>query len=271
MQENYDTVLWNQYIIQFLWRAISSLCAWYLFLYNELYPAIASILCYMIAVLLLFFIKSTKQKLSNEKTNFIHIKKTLLFLYERKKMLYMVIFWGLLLSWLANIYWYTYQPYLEYIWVNIKDIWVTYFFISLFSAAWSYILKKIQNKVPSFTILHSLFLLLVIVSFMFYVFNNIFWLIPIIILSILFGFIMILWNTYLIKYSPKDCKSTILSIFWLSASLGAFIFWTTTWYMVELFTIEKVYSFLPFIILFISLLWLVFYKKITKELNQSNF
>lgn len=95
--------------------------------------------------------------------------------------------------------------------------------------------------------------------------DNIFWLLPIILLSILFGFVMILWNTYLIKHSPKTHKSTILSIYSFAGSIWYFTFWTIAWYMVEYYTLSVVYSMLPFIIMLIAWFWLYYYTLINKK------
>lgn len=263
--EEYNKIQSNQYITLFILRALSSLLAWYLFLQNEMYPVYASIICFIIAIILTFFLYSPKQELSQETTDFKHIWKALIYLKDKQKMLFVIIFWWLLFYWIANIYWFTYQPYLEQIWVDIKDIWIVYFFISAFSAFWSYIIKKMQGKIWTFSILNFMFVLLIIISFMFSIFIDIAWLIPIALLSILFGFIMILWNTYLIKYSPKTHKSTILSIFSFAGSIWYFTFWTIAWYMVELYTLETVYNVLPFIILIVFSFWLFYYKIINKK------
>lgn len=258
--ENYNKIQSNQYIIFFVWRAFSSLIAWYLFFYNEYLPVYATLICYFIAIILLLFISSPDQKISNNSTDFNHIKKALYYLKEKKEMLFMIIFLWFFFSWIWNIYWYTYQPYLEQIWINIKDIWIIYFIISIFSALWSYIIKNIQDKIWSFNILNFMFIWLIIISFLFSFLNNTYWLIAIILLSILFGFVMILWNTFLIHKSLKTHKSTILSIFSFAWSIWYFFFWTTFWYIVEIFWLEKTYNFLPFLIIFVFIIWLFFYK-----------
>lgn len=91
--EDYNNIQSNQYIILFSWRAISSLWAWYLFFYNELYPALASIICLTIATILVFFLHSPKQNLSEESTDIKHIRKAITFLIERKELMFMIIFW----------------------------------------------------------------------------------------------------------------------------------------------------------------------------------
>ena len=126
-----------------------------------------------------------------------------------------------------------------------------------------------QDKVNAFSILNFMFIGLIIVSFMFSIFETMVWLLPIVLLSILFGFIMILWNTYLIKHSSKTHKSTILSIFSFAGSIWYFVFWTISWYMVELFTLETVYNVLPFIIIIVFIWWMIYYKFIDKKLIKA--
>ncbi|MDD4152001.1 MAG: MFS transporter [Candidatus Gracilibacteria bacterium] len=263
--KEYNKIQSNQYIALFTGRALSSLLAGYLFFYNEYYPIIASIICYIIAIILVFFIHSPKQELSEETTNFKHIKKALVFLSEKKKMLFMIIFGGLLFSGIGNIYWFTYQPYLEQIGLNIKDVGIIYFFISAFSAFGSYIIKNILDKLKTFSILGFMFVGLIIISFMFSIFNNLLGLLPIILLSILFGFIMILGNTYLIENSPKTHKSTILSIFSFAGSIGYFTFGTLAGYMVQLFSLKAVYNTLPYIILIVFGFGLFYYRSIDNK------
>lgn len=263
--KEYGKIQSNQYISLFTWKALSSLFAWYLFFHNEMYPIIATIICYIIAIILIWFIDSPKQILSQETSDFSHIKKGLLYLIEKKKMLFIIVFLWFLLSWIGNIYWFTYQPYLEQIGLHIKDIGIVYFFISIFSAFWSYIIKKLQEIFSPFLLLTFMFFWIIIISFMFRIFDNLLWLIPIILLAIISGFIMILGNTYLIELSPKTHKSTILSIFSFASSIWYFLFWSISGYMVELFTLKIVYKFLPFLILFIWGIWLLYYKKIDRK------
>lgn len=261
--KDYHKIQSNQYIIMYLWRATSSLVAWYLFFSHQVLPYFATSIFYIISLFLTFFICSPKQELSQEKSDFYHIKKALIFIYSQKNLLLLTIFLGFIFSWTANVYWFTYQPYLEKIWINIKDIGIIYFFVSLFSASGSYIVKKIKVEILSF--LQYMFLWLFVIGLMFYYFDNIFWIIPILFLSILFGFIMILGNTYLIKFSPKTHKSTILSIFSLSCILGESLFWSISWYIAQFFSLDFLYTLLPFWLFFIFIAYNILYKKLGKE------
>lgn len=49
-ESEYHKIQSNQYIILFIWRALSSLIAWYLYFYNEFLPITATIVCYLIAI-----------------------------------------------------------------------------------------------------------------------------------------------------------------------------------------------------------------------------
>ena len=264
--KEYSKIQSNQYILLFIWRWISSLLAWYLFFYNEYYPIIATIAVYIIATILVFFIHSPKQELSEESSDLKHIKKAFIFLKENKKMIFLIISVWFIISWIWNIYRFTYQPYLEEIWINIKEIWIIYFLISAFSAFWSYIIKNIIDKISTFKIITFLYIVLIIVSFMFSYFKNIFWIVPILILSVIFWFLMILWNTYLIKHSPKTHKSTILSIFSLSVSIWYFSMSAISWYIAQIYSLEKVYTAIPFIIIAIFFIWIIYFKNIDKKI-----
>lgn len=262
LEKEYDKIQSNSYIIMFSWRAISSLIAWYLFFYNPLYPFSATIICYAISLILIFFIHSPKQELSDEKGDTKHLKKAFVFLLENKNLLFVIVFLGFIFSWIWNIYWFTYQPYLENIWIKIKDIWIIYFFISAFSAFWSYIIKKLQSKLNIFTILTSMFVCLLIVSLMFSYFDNLFWILPILILCILFWFVMTIGNSYLIKYSPKTHKSTILSIFSLAGSIWYFAFWVTSGYIAQIFSLKILYNILPLLVFTVLLAYIFFFRQL---------
>jgi len=251
--DDYDKIQSNQSIFMYLWRASSSFFAWYLYFYAETLPYIATIICFFVAIILVFFIHSPKQELSQESNNITHMKKAFLFLSKKINMIMIIMFVGFILSWIWNIYWFTYQPYLEKIWININNIWIIYFFVSIFSASGSFIIKNIKLKFDIFEIMKYMLLILFFISLMFHYIDNIFWIIPIMLLSVWFWFITFLWNTYLIKASPKTHKSTILSIFSLSVSLGYFIFWSISWYIVEIFSLEFLYALLPFVIS-----WMIF-------------
>lgn len=261
LEKDYDNIQSNSYILMFSWRAISSLIAWYLYFYWELLPFIATIICYFLSLILVLFIDQVKQRKSTEINDFQHIKTAFNFLLSKKDLMILIIFLWLFFSWIWNIYWFTYQPYLESIWIEIKDIWIVYFFISAFSAIWSYLMKKIQSKVKTFKILWFMFLGLFLVSCMFSYFDNLFWVIPILILCILFWFVMIVWNNYIIKRSPKTHKSTMLSIFSFAGSLWYFSFWVISWYIVEFTSLNSLYYFLPILIFFVFISFIYSSKK----------
>lgn len=258
----YDKIQSNQYIFMYLWRATSSLVAGYLFFFWALFPYIATIICIVIATIFALLLHSPKQELSHETSDFNHLKKALVFLYARKNLVLVIFFLGFIISWFWNVYWFTYQPYLEKIWLDIKDIWIIYFFISLFSAIWSYIIKHIKIKIDTFSILRYMLWGLFLISLMFNYFDNLLWVIPILLLSVWFGFVMIVWNTYLIKVSPKTHKSTILSIFALSVSLWYFVLWTTAGYIAQAFSLEVLYTILPIILFSFLILFILLSRKL---------
>lgn len=268
-ESEYNKIQSNEYILMYLGRAFSALFAWYLYFHHQTFPYIANIVCYSIGLILLFFIHSPKQELSHEKNDFAHIKKALVFLSSRKDMLLLIFFTGVVYSWLGNIYWFTYQPYLEIIWVDIKDLWVIYFIISIVSAAWSYIIKKLQVRFDAFFITKIMLFALFLSSLMFAFFDNILWVIPILVISLFFGFMMILWNTYLIKTCPKTHKSTILSIYWLWISLWYSVLCTIAWYIMQVTSLKVLYNFLPIVIFILFILFIILDKKINHKLRSS--
>lgn len=264
-EKEFDKIQSNQSVFMYLWRASSSLFAGYLYFYGQTLPYLVTIICFIIAMILVLFMHSPKQELSHESNNLVHIKKALIFLWHRKNMVLVILFVGFILSWIWNIYWSTYQPYLEKIWVNISNIWIVYFFISIFSAIWSYFIKSIKLKNDTFDIIKFMLFTLFFISLMFDYIDNIFWIIPILLLSVWFWFIMFLWNTYLIKESPKTHKSTILSIFSLSGSLWYFFFSGISWYIVQFFSLKFLYWLLPILVLISFIFYLISIKNIEKD------
>ncbi|MDD3303166.1 MAG: MFS transporter, partial [Candidatus Gracilibacteria bacterium] len=245
---DYDKIQSNQSVFMYLGRASSSFFAGYLYFYSATLPYIATIICFIIATILVFFIHSPKQELSKETNNIAHMKKAFIFLSKNLKMLMIIMFVGFILSGIGNIYWFTYQPYLEKIGVDISNIGIIYFFVSLFSAIGSYFIKMIKIKYDTFEIIKYMLFMLFFISLMFHYIGNIFGVIPILTLSVGFGFITFLGNTYLIKQSPKTHKSTILSIFSLSVSLGYFIFGSVSGYIAQIYSLDFLYTLLPFVI-----------------------
>lgn len=175
--------------------------------------------------------------------------------------MYFIVLWWFIFAWFWDIYRFSYQEYLKNIWFHVKEYWMIYFFISLFSALWSYMVKKLQFKYSSFNILRSINFTLLVISILFIFFKNIYWIIPILILSVIFGFIMILWNNYLIENSPKTHKSTILSIFSFAVSLWYFTFSAIAWLFIDLYNLETVYFYIPLILGLIILIDYIYFRK----------
>lgn len=261
-QENkYPSIQANQYILLFTSKALAALIWWYLYIIWPTLPFYFSIIAYIIALMLVFFIYEPKQRKSEEKSDLKHIKKSFKFISENKKYLYFIILWWFIFTWFWNIYRFSYQEYLKEIWFHIKEYWIIYFIISLFSALWTYIVKKLQLKFSWFTLLRWITFILLVVSLCFLYFNNSFGIIPILGLSIIFWFIMTIWNTYLITNSPKTHKSTILSIFSFSVSLWYFIFSALAWFFIDIYNLETVYFYIPFMLALILLIDLLYFRK----------
>lgn len=259
--DKYDNIQANQYIYLFIGKAIAALWWWYLYIISPTLPFYFSITAYIIALILVLLIYEPKQIKSEEKNDFHHIKKSFLYILENKKYLYFIILWGFIFTWFWNIYWFTYQEYLKEIGFHIKEYWMIYFFISLFSAAWTYLVKKLQVTYSSYTLLRSINIILLVISALFLYFNNIFWIIPMFLLSLIFGFIMTIGNSYLIKNSPKSHKSTILSIFSFTVSLGYFVFSAIAWLFIDIFSLKTVYLYIPLLLLLIIAIDTFYFRK----------
>lgn len=240
----------NSYIAIFLGRAFSSLFAWFLFVLDPLYPIYATIIAYVFVFILALFIKESAQILSTHSDNISHIKEALNYL-RKHKILFFVILILSIESWLGNIYWFTYQPFLDKLWFSIENIWIIFAIIGVFSAIGSHIIKKVQDKFTESIIIYFMLFILLFVSLLFISFDNIPWVIWIIILSIIFGFTMPFWNNFLIQKSPKTHKSTILSIFSFWITIWYVSFAIPAWFLVDYIWIEKVYLLNIFLIIWL--------------------
>ncbi len=261
-KDKYKNIQANAYIWVFSGRAISSLISWYLFVLNPIFPVFWTIFSYIIALFLVFFIDNKWQKLSKEKSSKIHIKKTFVFLIKNKTLWYFIVILAII-SWLWNIYWFTYQPYFKEIWFSIENIWILFALTWFFSAIWAYLIKKIQDKMSDEKTILLLLQLFFISWILFSFFNKILALFWIIILSIWFGFIMSFWNNILIKKSPITQKSTILSIFSFAITIWYTSFGVISGYIVDYFWLKILYY------LNIILLWFIIWILYNLKYNQS--
>jgi hypothetical protein len=59
---------------------------------NPLYPVYATIISYIIVLILSFFIPSDCQKLAESKNDWVHIKKVLIYLKGNRNLLKVIVF-----------------------------------------------------------------------------------------------------------------------------------------------------------------------------------
>lgn len=254
--DDFKDIQANAYISIFIWRAFSSLVAWYLFVINPIFPVYWTIIAYILIFVLLFFLNDKWQKLEQVETTKNHMKKWFKFILKNKFLFYFIIIMSLISS-IWNIYWFTYQPYFKEIWISIENIWILFATTGIFSAIWAQIIKKLQDNFSEIQIIYISILLLLFSSIFFQFFNfylAIFWLI---IISIVFGFVMSFSNNVLIKKSPKKYKSTILSIFSLFITIWYASFSMISGFILDYTSLNFLYwlnIFLIFILLIFSLL-----------------
>lgn len=221
-RDEFKNISANSFSILFLGRALSASISWLLFVINPLLPIQLTILSTIIILIFALNLNEPKQVISNHKNNFSHLKETWNYLKRNKFMiLFMINLW--LISWLGNIYFFTQQPYFLSIWYSIEFIWLTFTIWALFSSLGSYLFKKFNKYFSDKQIIYIMLSLIFISSIIYAIFIKSIALIALCFLSIMFWFVVTFWNNYLIKKSPKNQKSTILSIF---------SFFLTLWYSV---------------------------------------
>lgn len=236
-EKEFKNITANSYSAIFIWRALASSVSGFLFILNPTLPVLLTLVSYIIIFLLTLNLDEPKQVLSEHKDNFSHLKETLKFLkWEKVLVIFMLILWTL--CWLWNIYYFTGQPFLKSIWFNIEFIWILFTIWALSSAFWSYIFKKISNKLDEKQIL-NIMLAMVLTSSVLYILS---WKISVIvwmiILSIEAWFLMTFWNNYIIWRTPKNQKSTILSVFSLVITI-----WYSFFNIILSLIIDKVWIF----------------------------
>jgi len=259
-EKDFKNIQANSYIYIFLWRAFSSLLAWFLFIINPLLPIYSTIIAYSLIFIILFFIDNkwqTKDRKNKTKNHIINWFKIIL---KNKFLFYFVIILSLI-SAIWNIYWFTYQPYFKEIWISIKNIWILFALTWIVSALGANIIKKLQDKFSETTIIYIMIFLLFLSS-IFFSFFNIYWAILwLIIISIMFGFIMSFGNNVLIKKSSKTHKSTLLSIFSFFITIWYVSFSMISWYVVDYFWLEKLYFWIIILIIWLFIFSLLNLKK----------
>lgn len=250
----------NAYIYLFIWRWLSSLTAWYLFYLNPYYPIYFTIIAYILIFILILLITESKYHKSEKQSNFNQIKLAFKIVTGNSniKLFLIIIF---LSVWLWNVYWFTYQPYLNKIWYSIWTIWIIFAIISFVSAYWSHLIKSIQSKYNSITIARIILYSVFISSVLFYFLNNMFWLIPILILSITFWFTMPLGNNYLSSQVTSDKKATLLSIYSFVITLSYFTFSTISWFLVDIYWLNWVYFWVMMLCTILFLIDITYSKK----------
>lgn len=252
-ENEFKNITANSYSIIFVSRALASSVSGFLFILNPVLPVLLTLVSYIIIFLLTLNLDEPKQILSEHKDNFSHLKETLNFLKKQRIILFfMIILW--ILCWLWNIYYFTQQPFLKSVWFNIETIWVLFTIWALSSALWSYIFKKISNKLDEKQIL-NIMLVMVLISWILYILPwktlVIIWMI---ILSIEAWFLMTFWNNFIIWKAPKNQKSTILSVFSLMIT-----FWYSFFNIILSLVIDKTWIFNIYLVnIFLIILLIIF-------------
>ena len=249
-EDKYKDIQANAYIWIFLGRAFSSVLAWYLFVLSPFFPIYATILSYVLALILIFFVEDKWQKLSEEKSTKIHVQKSVNFIFSNKFIFNFIIILALISS-VWNIYWFTYQPYFKQIWISIENIGFLFAITWIFSAIWANLIKKLQDKYTEKQIIFLMIFIIFISWVLFYSFSIIWAILWLILISIMFGFIMSFWNNVLIKKSPKTQKSTILSIFSFAITIWYASFSIASGYIVDYFWLKFLYFWNIILILFL--------------------
>lgn len=259
-ESRFKDITANSYIATFLGRAMSALWAGLLFSVSPLYPIYGTVVAYLTALWLSFFITHPKQQISVHSNNFSHIFASFSFVKHNTHIwvffIIFIIYWGV-----ANIFWFTYQPFFSALDISIAQIWVIFAIISLISALWSFAIKKIQNKYSPYHITLWIITSLSISALLLSTFSPIFSLIWVVLLAFQSGFIFPFANKYLLQRAPKTQKSTILSLFSLGFTFS-YTLLTIVWALaIDSIWIQNIYYINTSFILFLCIYGCYYSKK----------
>lgn len=263
-ENKFKDITANAQIYLFIWRWLSSLAAWYLYYINPYYPIYLTILAYALIFILILLVTESKYHKPEKISNYSQMKSALKIVTENSQIqLFLIIIF--LCTWLWNIYWFTYQPYLKNIWFTIWSIWIIFAIVSFISAYWSHLIKSLQNRFSPIINAKIILYSVLISSVLFYYINNELGLIPIVILSITFWFIVPLGNNYLSPQVTSDKKATLLSIFSFVITLSYFTFSTISWFLVDIYWLNGVYFWVMILCLIILIIDIFTYKITIKK------
>lgn len=247
-EKRFKDITANWYIAKFIWRALSSFLAGYLFLYDPLLPSYLTVWAYLLAILLAFFIHNPKQVQSNHNNNYSHISETIGFIYQNKNIFIFILLF-IVYGWINNLFWFTYQPLFASLNISIWYIWIIFSVIGIFSAVWSHIIKELQNRFSENTIIKIIFWSLVLTWLLISSFQIYLVAIGVILMAIKSWFIFPFANKYLLEHSPKHHKSTILSIFSLGFTFSYTILGIIWWFFIDIYWLQLLY--------YINTLWII--------------
>lgn len=263
----YKEVQANGYTFFFSGRVIACLFWWIFYTIHPVLPFALTfgVMCLILPAFLL--IDEPRQELSHAENDRKHIYAAWKSITNRSDLVYVLL--GLfLLSWLGNVYWFSYQPYLQSIGFSIVSIGVAYALASGFSAIGANALKRLLTKgYDELRILQHLWILFLLASIGFGFFSvnpSPLWLLPIALLSIAFGTFMSLGNCYILKDIPPTYKSAALSIFSFGITLGYFLFSWFIGFFIDRFSIQNTYLAISVLVIILFLGNLVISRRFIK-------
>ncbi|MFW5702774.1 MAG: MFS transporter [Candidatus Dojkabacteria bacterium] len=208
--KRYKQITSNKQTFLFLGRASAALLAGYLFIYNPLAPVVAYIIAIIISIFLTTLLPELEYESSSKSNDLEQIRAGLIKLGSSGEMLAFV---GVLtlFTFLANIYFFSYQPILESAGFAPETISLIYVLVSIFSALGSQLYKRSGND-SSFVTIKFMYFGLILSGVLFLVFDSgIPSLLAPLLLSVIFGVQVPLKNSFLNERIGSEVRSTTLS------------------------------------------------------------
>lgn len=254
-ENQYYKIQSNWHILMFIARFFWSILAWFLYIKSPILPYQLTIILLIIELILALFIIPPKQDYCNSST-FSHYKNSLIF-FKENKYIWKIVLFLILYCWFSNIYWFTYQIYFKNINLSTQSIWWIFAMAWLFSAIWSYVIKEIKEKINDKLIISTIFFLWSL-AWILYLFENLYISIfAVLISSIVAWMIVPFWNSIILQKSPKNNKSTLLSIFSAWIMLSFWILNIIVWILLDRIDIIYIYFFTVFSIIILWILSLI--------------
>lgn len=226
-ESRYKSIAANKQTFLFLGRSTAALLSGFFYAASPTFPYVGRAVTFGIIIIATLFLTEFEHKKSDALSDIEQIKRTVMELFKQLDVKqYMLMF--LVFTALGNVLFIAYQPYFEQSGFSVETIGIIYIFISIFSAAGTQVVKRIDNDKNHFTILKVMLMCVVISAVLMYFLHDNLALLGPLLLSVVFGFSAPVTNNFINKQLSSDKRATGLSIAYLLQKLAFTVFASLT-------------------------------------------